>query len=407
MLSNAKKTQMNTRSKGLSMTAMTIGLLLSLTSLASNKRSTFTEPILQAKAANVTLALNGGPSVTLQATQVNNGSTGVGTLTYEIQKVVHAKADENQTITLSTPNAQNFTEVVYASYNYNTVENGYYGVSTERGVCGGWSMNNTAFADKLNAAFPNTANSGSIVASNGVLTDPCPGVPKNMVIVAAYSPKQTSLTYNASEIGKTNSLLLIATDESGHKSYTIATVTILQTLPIKLSNFNLTAAANGIKIDWSTSFEENNHRFEIQRGTDLGNFKTIAKVAGQGNSKLLNKYSYTDAIPNHGLNYYRLLQFDTDGKATIVATKGINYQLNNSKEVKVLPNPITTTANVYFRAGAKKAVLTTITGQTLKAFNLTEKQSSLHIDVSNIPSGVYTFSLSYADGIAVTKIIKQ
>jgi hypothetical protein len=400
---------MNTRSKGLSTTVMTIGLLLSqgLTLLASNKSTTLTEPILQAKAANVTLALNGGPSVTLQATQVNNGSTGVGTLTYEIQKVVHAKADENQTITLSTPNAQNFTEIVYASYNFNTVLNGFYGTSTERGVCSGWNMSNATFASKLNQNFPNTANTGSIVASNGVLTDPCPGVPKNMVVVAAYGPKQTELTYDASEMDKTNSVLLIATDQTGQKSYTIATVTVVQTLPIKLSSFDLTAINNGVKIDWSTSLEENNQMFEIQRGTDLVSFKSIAKVAGRGNSKTLNKYSYNDAMPNHGLNYYRLLQFDVDGKKTVVATKAISYQLNNSKEVKVLPNPVTSTANVHFKEGAKKAVLSTINGQKLKEFELTAKQNNLRIDVTDIPYGVYTITLSYDDGATVTKIIKQ
>jgi hypothetical protein len=51
-------------------------------------------------------------------------------------------------------------------------------------------------------------------------------------------------------------------------------------LPITLLNFTVTKQGDNAQLNWSTSSEENNKGFEIQRSTDQSNWTVLNFIAG-------------------------------------------------------------------------------------------------------------------------------
>lgn len=95
-------------------------------------------------------------------------------------------------------------------------------------------------------------------------------------------------------------------------------------LPIELISFSVVKNTDHtVSIYWSTSSEKNNSHFEVQRSSDGVNFQTIHTIQVDGNSDDIKLYSVIDEKPTEGVNYYRLLQVDYDGKFYVGTIKDI------------------------------------------------------------------------------------
>jgi hypothetical protein len=64
----------------------------------------------------------------------------------------------------------------------------------------------------------------------------------------------------------------------------------------------------------------------------------IGTVAAKGNTGTVTNYSFTDALPLNGIDYYRLKQVSDDGSFTRSGVKAL--QFTNDWLVKVYPNPV-------------------------------------------------------------------
>jgi hypothetical protein len=111
------------------------------------------------------------------------------------------------------------------------------------------------------------------------------------------------------------------------------------TLPIILSNYAVKADGKKSLIEWSTSSEQNNSHFEIERSSNGTNYFKIATVAGKGTTSATTNYSVYDNNPSSGVNYYRLTQFNKDGKSVSFGTKTINFSFDPKALVIAYPNP--------------------------------------------------------------------
>ena len=96
----------------------------------------------------------------------------------------------------------------------------------------------------------------------------------------------------------------------------------------------------GVLLDWSTSQEQNNNFFTVERSTDGTNYSVLGTVSGSGTTNVQKDYRLIDYVPAEGLNYYRLSQTDYDGKITYFGTRIINYKNSRifSAGVINLPN---------------------------------------------------------------------
>ena len=90
-------------------------------------------------------------------------------------------------------------------------------------------------------------------------------------------------------------------------------VTTPQPLPVELSQFegDLYPLFNVIK--WSTESENNSSHFDLESSEDGYVWKVITTKQASGNSNEVVRYSYIDNNLN-SIVYYRLQQFDIDGK---------------------------------------------------------------------------------------------
>ncbi len=102
-------------------------------------------------------------------------------------------------------------------------------------------------------------------------------------------------------------------DADGNPTYFISNNCVYP-LPITLGDFYLESSNNKTEIFWSTLSENNCDYFEIQKSTDGVNFYAIGAVLGNGNSSKLINYSFIDYRENTSITYYRLKQYDFDGK---------------------------------------------------------------------------------------------
>ncbi|MFZ1322978.1 MAG: FG-GAP-like repeat-containing protein, partial [Ignavibacteria bacterium] len=88
-------------------------------------------------------------------------------------------------------------------------------------------------------------------------------------------------------------------------------------LPIELSSFTSSINLNSVKLNWTTSQEQNNSGFEIQRTDNLNEgqeaWKKVDFINGEGNSSAEKNYSYEDKNLASGKYKYRLKQIDFNG----------------------------------------------------------------------------------------------
>ncbi len=124
------------------------------------------------------------------------------------------------------------------------------------------------------------------------------------------------------------------------------------------------------------------------------------------NGTLINNYNYDDAATSNTDVYYRLKETDKDGKVTYSNIIDIHQTLTAA--LHIFPNPAINTCVIYLNTIAgKNSVLKIfdISGKQLKQVLLSEKQSSLTIDVSSFSAGTYFCKLQAAGKMFTQKLI--
>ena len=169
-------------------------------------------------------------------------------------------------------------------------------------------------------------------------------------------------------------------------------------LPVKLTDFTATLSGTSeAELNWTTTFEENNHYFLIQRSQDGQNFSVIDTVAAAENAANGHSYTYTDQHPFTGADYYRLAQVDLDGTTNYSQIRevyvGQSSTASNSG-MSLSPNPAD--ATVYLSLGGSvtgslEVRLLDVQGRSLRNWVYQKPEGSWNqaLDVSGLPSGTY------------------
>jgi len=106
-------------------------------------------------------------------------------------------------------------------------------------------------------------------------------------------------------------------------------------LPIELLYFNGSVLNGNVELEWKTATETNNSHFIIERSYDLEYWKEIARIPGSGNSNTPITYSYIDQQVPKKLIYYRLTQFDFDGKFEVFTPIYVNNVDINNIDIEI------------------------------------------------------------------------
>ena len=126
------------------------------------------------------------------------------------------------------------------------------------------------------------------------------------------------------------------------RAFNPANVTAIS-LPVEMMSFNLKKISNQeVQLNWQTASEINNDYFSVERSQDPSGDKwqPIGKLNGYGNSSERQAYTFTDYEPYLGINYYRLVQYDFDGRNTKTEALSVLIdQLGDQTTVQIMPNP--------------------------------------------------------------------
>ncbi|PSK91263.1 T9SS type A sorting domain-containing protein [Taibaiella chishuiensis] len=178
-------------------------------------------------------------------------------------------------------------------------------------------------------------------------------------------------------------------------------------LPVLFSRFDV--AHDGCKalLSWSTTMEHNNDHFEIERSADGRSFNVIGKVQAAGNSTDVQDYSFTDEHPDAGINYYRIVQIDADGKHNTTTVKAIRFDCGRGA-VRVYPTITAGTLYVDMPSGYENAriMLIDIHGRQVRA-DIPKDGLVRVMRLSSLAAGAYLLKIEHDNRLETFKILYQ
>ncbi|PZF71777.1 T9SS type A sorting domain-containing protein [Taibaiella soli] len=192
------------------------------------------------------------------------------------------------------------------------------------------------------------------------------------------------------------------------------TVSVINPLPLTLVSFTGTAKNTDVQLDWLTYREENTSYFSIERSNDGQNFESIGTVTSQHNTDQQYQYSFTDANPNNGANFYRLKTVDYDQKTQYSPVVKVSMQTSDVyQSVVASPNPFNATLNVQVNAAQRETgYIRLFDVQGKPVYNASQTfeigANNVSIDnLDNLPTGMYILQIQ-SPGINIARnIVKK
>jgi hypothetical protein len=187
-------------------------------------------------------------------------------------------------------------------------------------------------------------------------------------------------------------------------------------LPVTYAEFSGRKEGNLNLLSWKTISESNNKGFEIERSADGKSFTSISHVrtkAENGNSAAPIYYTYRDAKPLAGSNYYRLKQIDIDGRSTYSDIVLLKSSVIDFRISSIYPNPAK--AEVKLMVTATKAeratiIITDLSGKVVsqKGVQLVVGENLQQVNINYLSTGTYLIkAVSVSGETGVQKFIKN
>lgn len=225
--------------------------------------------------------------------------------------------------------------------------------------------------------------------------------PVNLSVTLTYTDNSTdtkSYTLNGNSAVQTfagfsplandvKSIRLVSDQLVYYNNLEMADVKAASTLPLSWLSFTAARRDIDIVLQWRTAAEEGTKDFVVQHSTDGRQWQNIGTVTAAGNSLREQAYSFVHRQPASTVNFYRLLQRDTDGRERY--SKIIRIDLQEAGTVlSVYPNPVTNGAiTLQLQGPAAVGIYNSLGVQVLQK-SLPGGVSSLYL--GPLPQGLYT-----------------
>ncbi len=122
--------------------------------------------------------------------------------------------------------------------------------------------------------------------------------------------------------------------------YTLGTNNpIANPLPVRWLSFTGRYFNAAVELNWSTSLEQNNDMFTVERSADGINYSAIGTVKGRGNASTTSVYNFVDPRPLSGTGHYRIKQTDRDGKISYSDVIRVSSSSPSMRGLRLFPNP--------------------------------------------------------------------
>ena len=193
-------------------------------------------------------------------------------------------------------------------------------------------------------------------------------------------------------------------------SYTVnasdITITKLVSLPVVWGDFTGFDESDRVRLVWSTIQEIESSHFIVEHSTDGIHFTAIGNIAAQGTANIETRYTFTHTSPSlTGVNYYRLKQYDLNGKYAYSPTINVRLKNDGRPVVTATPNPVRNSLQIFATKPNYKMRLTDLNGRTLKTMQLA--QGAQYLDVNDLPTGTYYLLFTDGENTSSQKLLKM
>ncbi|MFN0081472.1 MAG: hypothetical protein ACKVOM_03055, partial [Ferruginibacter sp.] len=178
---------------------------------------------------------------------------------------------------------------------------------------------------------------------------------------------------------------------------------VVVVLPVSFTTISAEKNADKTNtIKWNTANEINISSYHIERSINGISFSAIGTMAATGNNGNSSAYSFVDAAPLAGVNYYRAKAISTNGQVQYSAiVKVVDNKVK--PQFTIQPNPvIDKTLHINFEnmKGSYSMKLMSKQGATVfsKQINVSSINEVQHILIAGIAAGVYDVLLVNAKG---------
>lgn len=184
-------------------------------------------------------------------------------------------------------------------------------------------------------------------------------------------------------------------------------------LPVSWLSFNASKQGETALLKWETAKEENTAYFDVQRSDGAGAFETLGRVAAAGFSSGTRSYSFTDAHPLSGFNYYRIKQVDAAGKVDYSAVRSLQFAPLLLQKIRAYPVPVSTLLTVELPDELRSQ---TVSIQVVNAAGVLVQRidaaagraaNTKAVDVAALPAGTYTLQVVSKDYNGSIVFVKQ
>jgi hypothetical protein len=196
--------------------------------------------------------------------------------------------------------------------------------------------------------------------------------------------------------------------DNGYSLYEFEVNSPPRPLPVTLTGFSATLQGMGVTVKWTTTSEQHNAGFQVQRASLDEEFTTLATIGGIDTTEYPHSYRYFDAVPLATTTYYRLKQFDIDSTYTyspVVAVPALKGATSTtSLAIRSYPNPTTSRATVTWdmpvKAPGRWYLINTL-GQVVHAETLSGGMTTtLTLDLQAYPTGPYLLVVESGSQVA-------
>jgi hypothetical protein len=164
-------------------------------------------------------------------------------------------------------------------------------------------------------------------------------------------------------------------------------------LPVTLSSIRAYQHNTGINVDWSVSQQLNMDKYEVEKSLTGINFNTSGTIAATSTTGSEN-YSWFDATPNIGANFYRIKMIDNNGVYTY--SQVVKVVIARNEAISIYPNPVTgntiTLQMTNMDKGTYNITLTNKLGQLIYSKQLSHQGGSATQTLEltqKLPQGIY------------------
>lgn len=180
-------------------------------------------------------------------------------------------------------------------------------------------------------------------------------------------------------------------------------------LPIILSKFDVKEIADDVVLTWTTSSEINSSHFMVEWSTDGRSFESLEKIDAQGNSSENVNYRFIHSDAEAGVNFYRLMQVDTDGSFEYSEVKTVRITLDTDDGVIVFPTAVEQMINIQVPTIDSEMSIEIVDLGGNSIFNSTLIPTRLieTVDMSQFASGLYVVRVSYDKTITSHRVFKK